>query len=258
MTPNGENNTMALKEELRTQGDFLFKHRSYLPLVIIVVGIYVYVQNVLNSTITDSQQDDLFKLGCFLVCVLGLVIRMVAIGYSADNTSGRNTTVGQVADSVNSTGLYATVRHPLYVGNFFMWLGIAGFTQEPWFIVAFVFMYWVYYERIMYAEEMFLIDKYGKEYVDWAAKTPAFIPAFSKWIKPKYTFSWRKIIRQEKAGILNMFLVVFAFEVIGASVANRAFSLGNVYWMYGFAASVAWYIIIKTIQKTTQVLSFDR
>lgn len=249
---------MALKKELRKQGDFLFKHRSYLPLIIIVVGLYVYVENQMIAAESGLVQDPWFKFYCLLVCTLGLVIRMVAIGYSADNTSGRNTTVGQVADSVNSTGLYSIVRHPLYLGNFFMWLGIACLTQNFWFVVAFIFMYWVYYERIMYAEEAFLTKTYGTEYTEWAKKTPAFIPDFKKRIKPINTFSWKKIIRQEKAGILNMFLVIFAFEVIGASIVQSGFTFGNRYWLYAFAGSVAWYIIIKAIQKTTGILSADR
>ena len=33
------------------------------------------------------------------------------------NTSGRNTH-DQVADSLNTSGIYSIVRHPLYVGNF--------------------------------------------------------------------------------------------------------------------------------------------
>jgi uncharacterized protein YjfI (DUF2170 family) len=35
---------MALQEELKTQGDFLFKNRSYLPLIILVIGLSVFIQ----------------------------------------------------------------------------------------------------------------------------------------------------------------------------------------------------------------------
>ena len=72
------------------------------------------------------------------------------------NTSGRNTSEGQVADTINQTGMYSMVRHPLYVGNFIMWLGIALFTASIWFVLLFIAVYWLYYERIMYAEEQFM------------------------------------------------------------------------------------------------------
>ena len=72
------------------------------------------------------------------------------------------------------------VRHPLYLGNFFMWLGVAMLTENTWFSIAFVLFYAFYYERIMYAEESFLRAKFGKTYLDWAAQVPAFIPSFTK------------------------------------------------------------------------------
>jgi hypothetical protein len=165
--------------------------------------------------------------------------------------------VGQVAESINTTGIYSTLRHPLYLGNYFMWLGVAALTHNLWFIVAFSFLYWLYYERIMYAEEAFLTEKFGDAYTKYAAGVPAFIPSFKKVVKPKYEFSWRKVIRQEKAGILNMFGVILLFRLVAEYIATKTFDVENI-WLYGFGASVVWYVVIKTIQKTTNVLTKDR
>src|SRR5690625_4190690 len=112
-----------------------------------------------------------------LVSIAGLSIRLVTIGFTSKNTSGRNTTEGQVADTLNTTGIYSTVRHPLYLGNFLMWLGIALWTGNFWFIISFCLFYWVYYERIMFAEESFLRKKFGDRYLEWAEQTPAFFPS---------------------------------------------------------------------------------
>ncbi|WCL81321.1 isoprenylcysteine carboxylmethyltransferase family protein [Saprospira sp. CCB-QB6] len=244
---------MSLKTELRSQGDFLFKHRSYLPLVIIVLGLGAYIYNVWSKQLIDPNYAEYYKWGCLAVSLIGLFIRMHAIGHAAPNTSGRNTAEGQIADHINSSGWYAICRHPLYVGNFFMWLGLAGLTQEFWFIIAFIFMYWVYYERIMYAEEAFLIDKYGKAYTDWSAKTPAFWPKFSQWRKPDYPFSWAKIIRQEKAGILNLFLVFFIFEALGSYISSQEWLNMSPLWYGLLIGSIVWYLIIKVLQKTTNI-----
>ncbi|EJF54955.1 isoprenylcysteine carboxyl methyltransferase (ICMT) family protein [Saprospira grandis DSM 2844] len=244
---------MSLKTELRTEGDFLFKHRSYLPLVIIVLGLAAYIYNVYNKQLIDPNYAEYYKWGCLAVSLIGLFIRMHAIGHAAPNTSGRNTSEGQIADHINSSGWYAICRHPLYVGNFFMWLGLAGLTQDFWFLTAFIFMYWVYYERIMYAEEAFLIDKYGKAYTDWSAKTPAFWPKFSQWRKPDYPFSWAKIIRQEKAGILNLFLVFFIFEAIGSYISSQELLNMSPLWYSLLIGAIVWYVIIKVLQKTTNI-----
>jgi protein-S-isoprenylcysteine O-methyltransferase Ste14 len=248
---------MALKTELRTQGDFLFKYRSYFPLIILLIALYQYVQTELNDFSLDQAAKETYEIWCLLICVFGLFIRVITIGFTADNTSGRNTLVGQVAESINTTGIYSTLRHPLYLGNFFMWLGVAALTHNLWFIVAFSFLYWLYYERIMYAEEAFLTEKFGDAYTKYAAGVPAFIPSFKKVVKPKYEFSWRKVIRQEKAGILNMFGVILLFRLVAEYIATKTFEVEDI-WMYGFAASLVWYIVIKTIQKTTNVLAKDR
>lgn len=248
---------MALRNELRSQGDFLFKYRSYLPLVFIVPALYVYIQSQFYLQSIDQTQSQLYELCCVAVSLFGLLIRVVTIGYSADNTSGRNTKVGQVADSINTTGMYSLCRHPLYVGNFFMWLGIAGFTQNVWFLVAFAFMYWIYYERIMFAEEEFLISKYSDEYLNWSKRVPAFIPKLGNWEKPINTFSWIKVIRQEKTGILNLFLTIFMVKIIGELVVNHQLLTDLKYWV-AFGAALFYYVVIKIIQKKTSLLKFDR
>lgn len=247
---------MALKDELRSQGNFLFKYRSYLPVLIIIAGIIVLVDTKLNSV--NEPWHATYDIACVIVSFIGLLIRILAIGYSADNTSGRNTSAGQIADDINSTGLYSICRHPLYVGNFFMWLGIAMLTLNFWFLISFTYLYWLYYERIIFAEESFLIKKYGTKYTDYAATAPAFIPELSKWKKPQNKFSWVKIIRQEKTGILNLFIMVYMFKSIGAFLTDGKYYNLQSYWFWGLVIGIVWYIIIKLIQKNTTLLNTDR
>ena len=242
---------MPLKEEFRSQGNFLFKHRSYLPLIIVAVGLAVYIYT-LNATNTTLEQFNDYKIELIflLVAFVGQFIRAYSVGFAAKNTSGRNTSVGQVADSLNSTGIYSTVRHPLYLGNFFMWLGIALFTANFWFIIAFVFMYWLYYERIMYAEEEFLRDKYGSTYTEWAEITPAIIPSFKNWEKPEGEFSLWKVVKQEKSGILNIFLTIFLFKIIAGYTLYDDFTIGQNVWTWALVGAVIYYTIVKIVQKS--------
>lgn len=242
---------MPLKEEFRSQGNFLFKNRSYLPLIIVVVGIAVYVYTLYDKNVSFySFSNNSWEYLFVAIAALGQFIRAYSVGFAAKNTSGRNTKVGQVADSLNSSGIYSTVRHPLYLGNFFMWLGLALFTINFWFIIAFIFMYWLYYERIMYAEEEFLRDKYGNEYEQWASSTPAIIPSFKNWTSPEGSFSLWKVIKQEKAGILNLFLTIFLFKVIAGYTVYEEYSVLNDRWTWALFAAILYYIIVKTVQKT--------
>ncbi len=247
---------MPLREEMVRQGNFLFKHRSYLPVIILLMGLAVYIDRVVKSDYLLQSWSEKWEFFCLFISILGLLVRVVCIGYSDDNTSGRNTTEGQIAEKLNRSGMYAMVRHPLYLGNFLMWLGIGLLSANTWFIIAFVFIYWVYYERIMMAEEEYIRDKFGVLYEVWASETPAFIPDFGKWTKPSLSFSFIKVVRQEKAGILNLVLVFFIFKN-APKLFLETYEASN-FWTYAVIIAVAWYIIIKLLQKTTDILAKDR
>jgi protein-S-isoprenylcysteine O-methyltransferase Ste14 len=162
---------MPLREEFQSQGNWLFRWRSYLPLAI--VPLLLLALN--DAGYARSRADFIYQGLCLLISFTGLAIRCVAIGYAARGTSGRNT-AGQMAATVNTAGLYAVVRHPLYLGNFTIFLGMVLSIGVWWFALVFALLFWVYYERIMYAEEEFLRGKFGQAYTDWANATPAFIP----------------------------------------------------------------------------------
>ncbi|WP_027004004.1 methyltransferase family protein [Hugenholtzia roseola] len=254
---------MALQEEMETQGNFLFRYRSHLPLLIMVVGIIVFIyEKVYQRTYASTDPfsilppDSIPYLSLF-VSLLGLGIRIYTVGHTPKNTSGRNTAEGQVAEQLNSTGIYSMVRHPLYLGNFFMWLGAAILVANFWFVVSFVFVYWVYYERIMFAEEQFLRRKFGTSYTDWAAQTPAFVPQFGNFKKAKYPFSIKKVLKKEKNGIWAIFIIIAFFEYLARYLESRTLSLQYDVWTYALIGSTIFYFVFKFLKKYTQVLNED-
>ncbi len=246
---------MALQEELELQGNFLFKYRGYLPMVFVAAGVWVFMQ---NETFQRETPNILYQLFCLAVGLLGVFIRAYTVGHTPKNTSGRNTSEGQIADELNTTGIYSAVRHPLYVGNFFMWLAVTMLTQNLWFCVAFIFMYWVYYERIMFAEEQFLRKKFGEIYLSWAEKTPAFVPKLKGWLAPKYSFSFKKVLRNEKAGILYLFLLFFVFDRLGNFLLTGIWATECNLWCYLLGGSVAYYLLVKVLAMTTNFFEEPR
>jgi protein-S-isoprenylcysteine O-methyltransferase Ste14 len=245
---------MALQEEFKTQGDYLFKNRSKLPLLILVIALCVYGYTEIMEVETPEKTSFLEMEYVYLfISLFGLFIRIMTVGFTPKNTSGRNTNDGQLADELNTTGIYSMVRHPLYLGNFFMWLGLGLMTESFWFIISFVLIYFVYYERIMFAEESFLRKKFGIRYLDWAAKTPAIIPSFKNYKKPKVAFSWRKVLKKEKNGFAAVFLLFWFFEALGESLEERHLSLYIDFWSIAAAASLIIYLILKYIKKKTKL-----
>jgi len=188
---------------------------------------------------------------CLLVSLAGLAIRIYTVGFTPANTSGRNTEE-QVADTLNTKGIYSTVRHPLYLGNFFMWIGPALISTNPWFILSFCFVYWLYYERIMFAEEQFLLGKFAEQYTDWAARVPAFIPSLKTFEKPALPFSIRKVLKKEKNGLAAIFMIFSLFDI------SRVYALStykyNVVLHVVTALSILLYFILRYLKKNTQIL----
>jgi protein-S-isoprenylcysteine O-methyltransferase Ste14 len=243
---------MALQEQFTRQGNFLFKNRGHLPLIVIVAGLLVFIVEQLNGNCSEVAICFSFKFwyeGCFLIGLIGFFIRCHVVGYAPDRTSGRNTKC-QVADELNTSGMYSLVRHPLYLANFLMWLSAALLTTNLWFTIAFIFFYIIYYERIMFAEEAFLREKFKKEYLNWAEKIPAVIPSFSNYIKTNNSFKLKDVLKREKNGLLSMFILFWLFEFIENSIHQKDFYLEMSFWFYGFIVMLVYYIILKFLKIT--------
>ena len=247
---------MALQEEFETQGNFLFKYRSYFPLIVLVIGLALFIQKELQPEIfalSGTPYEIYYEMGALVIGLLGLIVRIYTVGHTPKNTSGRNTTEGQVADTLNTTGIYSIVRHPLYLGNFLMWLAPALLTGNFWFIVAFCLFYWVYYERIMFAEEQFLRGKFGQRYLEWAKGVNAFFPRFKNFQEADMDFSWKKVMKKEKNGLFALFLIFAVFDVIGESIRGEddySYFLLAMTLISGLA-----YIVIKLLRSKTSVLN---
>ena len=245
---------MPLLQEMEQQGLVMFKYRGILPVIIIVMGLGVYAYTKYSGSEVIFIEEKYFEFICLGVALLGALIRAYTVGYTPYNTSGRNID-SQVADTVNTYGIYSIVRHPLYVGNFFCSLGIAMLTQNLWFVLFFIAAYWLYYERIMVAEEQFLNKKFGDRYTNWASVTPAFVFNFKLWKKNQIPFSLKKVIRGEKNIFFYTFLMFFIFSITGEFVVNGKIEFIRPYWAIACLVWVAIYIVLKLLKTYTEVLT---
>ena len=246
----GKGARVSLVREFESCGNWLFRFRSYLPLLllILIVPLIPYHQDLAGS----ARYDLYWELACLAVSFFGLGIRIFTIGFTPANTSGRNTH-GQVAEELNTKGIYSIVRHPLYLGNFFCWLGIMMLVHS-WVVAAlYTLIFWLYYERIMFAEEAFLTRKFGENYQAWAAQTPAFLPRFRKWQSSGVRFSLRNVIKREYGGcyaiVLSFAIIITALD----SVPARELVLSPL-WMLLLGSGSLLYIVIHLIKKKTRLL----
>lgn len=247
---------MALLEEFEKQGNWLFRYRGAIPLVVLLIGTIVYLRTKLHpgSFLLKEPYVIYYETFCLLISLSGFIIRVYTVGHTPENTSGRNTS-SQLADRLNTDGMYSLVRHPLYLGNFFMWLGPALLTGNFWFIITFCLFYWIYYERIMFAEEQFLREKFGDVYTTWANKIPAFIPALKRrtFVKPLYPFSLKKVLKKEKNGLAAVFIVFSLFDIAGKLIQHRTDFNYFLLTLCIFTSIV--YLVLKYLKKNTTILN---
>lgn len=243
---------MALVHEFENSGNWLFKRRSWLPVFMITAGIVMmYLGN--RQAILFDMRDELIYLG---VSLIGQIIRILTVGFTPKNTSGRNTVNGQIADELNVTGIYSLLRHPLYLGNFFMWLGPALFLRSGWFVVVFGLFYWLYYERIMFAEEQFLRRKFGEIYDKWSKTVSPFIPLSFNYIAPKLPFSFRNILKREYNSFVNIFVIFVLLDLFRNYFLSERIYFTEM-WIWLFAAAFVIWLTVRSIHKYTKLLEVE-
>ena len=242
-----------LREELKESGTRLFRWRSYFPIVLLVLVLLLdYLVQPRRSRLSQNLVWDFVCLG---VSLLGLVVRAVTIGCVPYGTSVRSTKAQQ-AETLNASGMYSVVRHPLYLGNFLVWIGLSLILAD-WVVTLIVILaFWLTHERIMMSEEAFLEQKFGPQFAEWARTTPAFVPRFSQWRPPSLSFSFRNVLKREYSGF---------FAIVCGFVALRTWAiyLGTGRWTFDrvsqviFAIGVVVYLALMFLKKSTTLLDVE-
>lgn len=241
---------MALRDEFEKTGNWLFRWRSYLPLI--MLGILLITIRDFKYIGNSHSLDMLWEVACLLVALFGLGIRIYTTGHVPKGTSGRNTKA-QKADILNTTGIYSVVRHPLYLGNFFIYLGISLFVHLWWLTLIYILAFWVYYERIIFAEEAFLREKFGDAFENWMNETPAYIPNFKRWVSPNLPFSFKHVLKREYSGFFGIIATFTLLEVIGDIVVTGKIEI-DLMWIIIFTIGLITYITLRTLRKKTKIL----
>jgi hypothetical protein len=200
----------------------------------------------------SQVQCDRRELVALLVALAGLAVRFLVAGYVPKGTSGRNLE-GQEAATLNTTGPYSLVRHPLYLGNFLMWLGVVLLAAHAWVAVVFVLLFWLYVERVMAAEEAYLEERFGEDFQAWAARTPAFLPRRLRWERPPLPFSLRIMLRREFSGIYGLIAAFTSVDVLRNLTGEADYLLdplrAGLFW-----GGTLFYLLMVFLKRKTRLL----
>jgi len=239
---------MALVQEFENQGRWLFRWRSYLPLMLLALIGVAFKQ---SESLYSTYFHECWEIICLGISFVGLAVRAITVGHAPARTSGRNAR-RQVADQLNTTGVYSIVRHPLYLGNFLIGLGISFVSLVWWLPAIYALLFCIYYERIMFTEEMFLHRKFGAAFDEWAEATPAFWPKFSRWTRPQLPFSLRNVLRREYTGLAVVILTHSGMEFAEHELIKQY--PWETFWTVLASAGILTYLILRLLKRRTTLL----
>jgi protein-S-isoprenylcysteine O-methyltransferase Ste14 len=122
----------------------------------------------------------------WIIALMGALLRLWAAGHIIK---------GRV---LTQSGPYSFTRNPLYLGSFFMALGVIIGGQGYWLLPIFALFFIVVYFPVMRAEEQELLRGYGDRFIEYSKRVPLFIPGFRPTGYPVAGFRWSQVARNRE------------------------------------------------------------
>jgi len=185
-------------------GGWLFRHRTSIPLPIALALLIVPAQRLAHSLWFDAA-------GAVLVA-LGELTRLWAVRHIGVISRTRSERLGPLV----STGPFAIVRNPLYIGNIALWVGFSLAAHLPQLAPIVALVLGFEYHAIVRWEEELLASRRGEEYRAYAARVPRWIPKAQSTqsrqrpqirqrpqrLPSATTFSWRDTLYSERGTLI--------------------------------------------------------
>lgn len=159
---------MQIQPDTTTRlGGWLFRHRTSLPLPVAIAILAVPPGNAWRSTTLVASG--------VVVTLLGELIRLWGVHHIGVISRTRTDRLGPLVTS----GPFAIVRNPLYVGNILLWAGFALTARLAWLAPAILVLLGAEYHAIVRWEERLLESRLGDAYRTYAARVPRWLPTLS-------------------------------------------------------------------------------
>jgi protein-S-isoprenylcysteine O-methyltransferase Ste14 len=241
---------MTLLDHLSHSGDFLFRWRSYFPLLLVPVFLLALADSPFAAA--PGGWVRAWQIFCLLVSLAGLAIRVLTIGTAPPGASERSTTDPR-ASALSTTGAYSIVRHPLYLGNTLVALGLACFPGVWYLPVIVALASLVYHERIAAREERFLDERFGDDFRRWADHVPAAMPAFGRYVPSATPFRWHRVLGREFHALFVIGAGFFVLDV-GRRLLLTGLVSSDPFWTGVLAVTGAIFVILIVVKKSTRWL----
>lgn len=156
---DNKRNKVIMKNLAKT----LFKLRSYTPIPFVILMLIFYNGNVASWILGG------------IVILSGEFLRLWGVTYAGSLT---RTTTSVKANELITSGPFAHVRNPLYIGNILIYVGfgILSMALFPYLPIIALAWFIFQYTLIIDIEQEFLESKFGQIYEEYKENVPKIIP----------------------------------------------------------------------------------
>jgi len=150
----------------------IFTYRSYTPIPFLLVMVWFARPTVISMVVG------------FAVVFIGEMIRFWGVSIVGAETR----TTGRVGGTyLITSGPFAYVRNPLYVGNMLLYagVGIMSMALFPWMLVVAVAWFYIQYFLIVTREEEYLAETFGEEFAAYCRNVRRFVPRLTPYRSPR-------------------------------------------------------------------------
>jgi len=150
------------------------------------------------------------------ILLLGEALRLWGVAIAGSETR----TTGPVGGSfLVTTGPFAYIRNPLYLGNLLIYAGFGVMSNAlfPWLPLLALIFFYVQYSLIVSLEESYLFATYGQEYARYRSSVYRFIPKLVRYVpgnNPQPSLDWADGFRSERRTLQALVLVVVALVLL--------------------------------------------
>lgn len=221
-------------------GNRLFRYRSLTPLPLIALVFLLFRPRDMKGL------NGLINAIGIGLALGGEMIRVLAVGFSLSGTSGRE--VYFRADGINIRGMYSITRNPLYIGNFFIFLGLLVVYSNIFALLFFMPFLVIQYYFIILSEEQFLFRSHGKQYEQYRHLTPRVLPRIKNFKMPSTGFDGRKVMFKENDSIFNLLMMLLLILMFKEWSFSGSIRHGLFFGVVAGLLSAA-YIAVKVVKK---------
>jgi protein-S-isoprenylcysteine O-methyltransferase Ste14 len=180
-------------------GGWLFRQRTWLPLPLAAALVLIPP--------TESEPAAPFWIGGLALILAGESLRLWSVHHIGAVSRTRSDRLGPLI----STGPFALLRNPLYVGNIALWAGFTVSAHLLWLAPLVILLLACEYHAIVRWEEELLAARLGDSYRQYVTRVPRWLPSWtdSAVSASNAAFSWRQTLFSER-GTLIAIAVGFA------------------------------------------------